>query len=67
MRILRPNETAARVGICDRHLRDLEARGSFPKRFNLHPDGKGRAVGHLECEVDQWIKDRDDARQLAAA
>jgi len=27
MRILRPNQTAAKVGVCDRQLRDLEAQG----------------------------------------
>lgn len=67
MRILRPNETAAKVRICDRQLRDLEADGLFPKRFTLNPSGKGRAVGHLESEVDQWIKDRADARNPATA
>lgn len=65
MKILRPNETAAKVRMCDRQIRDLEAEGLFPKRFPLNPSGKGRAVGHLECEVDQWIKDRADARNLA--
>lgn len=62
MQILRPNETAAKVGICDRQLRDLEAEGLFPKRFTLSPSGKGRAVGHLESEVDQWIGERAAAR-----
>ena len=63
MRILRPNETGARVGVCDRQLRDLEAQGLFPKRFPLNPSGKGRAVGHLESEVDEWIKERAAARR----
>lgn len=66
MRILRPNETAARTGICDRQLRDLEAQGLFPKRFALNPSGKGRAVGHLESEVDDWIAARAAARTEAA-
>jgi predicted DNA-binding transcriptional regulator AlpA len=65
MRVLRPNETAAKVGICDRQLRDLEAEGLFPKRFTLNPSGKGRAVGHLENEVDQWITDRAASRVAA--
>ena len=56
MKILRPAETEARTGFCDRQLRDLEAQGLFPKRFPLNPNGKGRAVGHLESEVDQWIR-----------
>lgn len=67
MRILRPNETAAKVGICDRQLRDLEAEGLFPKRFTLNPNGKGRAVGHLESEVDEWIAGRAAERQPVTA
>jgi predicted DNA-binding transcriptional regulator AlpA len=66
MRVLRPSETAAKVGVCDRQLRDLEAQGLFPKRFALNPSGKGRAVGHLESEVDQWIADRAASRMEAA-
>lgn len=67
MQVLRPNETAARVGICERQLRDLEADGLFPKRFSLNPSGKGRAVGHLESEVNDWIVQRAAARQQVAA
>ena len=66
MRILRPHETAAKVRICDRHLRDLESQGLFPKRFSLNPKG-GRAVGHLESEVDEWIAARAAARTPVAA
>jgi predicted DNA-binding transcriptional regulator AlpA len=65
MRVLRPNETAAKVGICDRQLRDLEAEGLFPKRFTLNPNGKGRARGHLESEVDEWIATRAAQREVA--
>lgn len=67
MRVLRPNETAKKVGLCERQLRDLEAEGLFPKRFSLNPGGKGRAVGHLEAEVDEWIAERAAERQPAAA
>lgn len=67
MRILRPAETEAKVGLCDRQLRDLEAEGQFPKRFPLNPSGKGRAVGHLESEVDQWIAERAASREKVAA
>lgn len=66
MRVLRPNETAAKVGLCERQLRDLEAEGLFPKRFSLNPSG-GRARGHLESEVDEWIAARAAARQPIAA
>lgn len=62
MRILRPRDTEAKVGLCDRELRDLEREGLFPKRFPLNPNGKGRAVGHLESEVDEWITARAASR-----
>ncbi|MES2494331.1 MAG: AlpA family phage regulatory protein [Pseudomonadota bacterium] len=62
MRILRLTETEAKTGYCDRQLRDLEAEGLFPKRFPLNPNGKGRAVGHLESEVDEWIRARAASR-----
>ena len=64
MRILRPSETASKVGLCDRQLRDMEAAGTFPKRFQLQPGG--RAVGHLESEVDDWIEARAASRLEAA-
>lgn len=66
MRILRPKETEAKVGLCDRELRDLEREGLFPARFKLNPTGDGRAVGHLEHEVDEWIKARAASRPVAA-
>ena len=65
MRVLRPAETAAKVGLCERRLRELESLGRFTKRFVLDPHG-GRAVGHLEDEVDQWIQERAAARKQAA-
>lgn len=63
LRVLRPQETSARVQLCDRQLRELEAKGLFPKRFPLNPSGSGRAVGHLESEVDAWIKARAASRE----
>ncbi len=63
MRILRPIETAAKVNLCDRRIRDMEAEGTFPKRFSLNANGKGRAVGHLESEVDEWIAKRAATRE----
>lgn len=65
MRILRIPDTEAKTGYCDRQLRELEALGLFPKRFPLNPSGKGRAVGHLESEVDEWIKARAASREAA--
>ena len=66
MRILRPRDTQYKVGLCDRELRDLEREGLFPKRFPLNPSGKGRAVGHLESEIDDWIASRAASRLQAA-
>ena len=65
MRILRPQETAARIGLCDRRIKELEAEGRFPRRFLLNPPN-GRAVGHLESEVDAWIEARAAEREQAA-
>jgi predicted DNA-binding transcriptional regulator AlpA len=65
MRIIRPRDTQAKVGLCDRELRDLEREGLFPKRFPLNPRGTGRAVGHLENEVDDWIAARAASRVAA--
>ena len=62
MRILRVPDTETKTGYCDRQLRDLEAQGLFPKRFSLNPSGGGRAVGHLESEVDEWIAARAASR-----
>lgn len=62
MKILRVRDTAAKVGLNDRDIRRLESAGLFPKRFTICPTGRGRAVGHLESEVDQWIADRLAAR-----
>ena len=63
MRILRKEETAAKIGLSDRSLRRLEDQGLFPKRVALSP----RAVGHLESEIDAWIAERAAAREPSAA
>ena len=48
------------------NIRDMEREGLFPRRFPLNPSGKGRAVGHLESEVDDWIVERAASRLIAA-
>lgn len=63
MRSIRTPETEAKVGLCERQLRDLEAQGLFPKRFRLNPNG--RAVAWLESEVDEWIAARAATRAAA--
>lgn len=65
MRVLRIPDTEAKTGYCDRQLRAMEAEGLFPKRFPLNPSGKGRAVGHLESEVNDWIAARAASRAEA--
>lgn len=65
MRIMRPHQTSELVGLCDRQLRELEHQGLFPRRFSLNPSGNGRAVGHLESEVDDWITARAAERSAA--
>lgn len=63
MQILRPKETAAKIGMSARHLRRLEQQGKFPKRRQLFDGGK--ACGHLESEVDEWIASHFAAGEAA--
>lgn len=63
MRILRKKEAEAKCGIGDRHMRDLERRGLFPKRFRIVPGG--RDIGYLESEIDEWIANRIAEREAA--
>ena len=63
MRLSRPNDTAALVGVCERQLREWEATGHFPQRFALHPEGRAKA--HDLDEVDQWIEARKASRVAA--
>lgn len=64
VRVLRPHQTAAKVQVCDRQLRNWEAEGKFPRRFKLQPDG--RAAVHLEHEIDEWLEARAAARMMDA-
>lgn len=63
-RILRRPEVERVVGACERAIRDWEANGQFPRRFQLAPDG--RAVGWLESEVMAWLAKRAASRGTAA-
>ena len=63
MRIIRKTEIEHRTGYTERTLRDLEAAGSFPRRFLINP--AGRSVGWLEYEVDVWIEQRAASRVVA--
>ncbi len=59
--IWRPQKTAEITGYGNRHLRNLEAEGKFPKRFSLSPGG--RAKGHLKSEVLTWMRERAASRE----
>ncbi len=68
-RIVRPTEAELLTGYCDVHLRRLEARDEFPKRFKL-ADGSGPygAVGWRLSDIEAWIGRRaSTAREHEAA
>jgi prophage regulatory protein len=56
LRILRPENVAAKLTLSSSKLFDMIAKGQFPKPFVIVPGG--RAVGWLESDVDAWIMDR---------
>ena len=58
MRIIRRHELTAKVGYCLGHIYRLERAGEFPRRVQL---GR-RAVGWVEEEVENWLRERVDAR-----
>jgi prophage regulatory protein len=53
-RILRWPELHQKVGYSRTNIYYLTEMGDFPKSVKLG----GRAVGWLESEIDQWIRDR---------
>jgi len=61
-RILRHKDVRERLGLCSASLFRMVANGEFPKPFQITP--RGRAVGWLEEDVDNWILSRiEDRRQ----
>ena len=66
-RIVRPTEAEKLTGYCDVHIRRLEARGEFPKRFKL-ADGSGPygAVGWRLSDIEAWIGRRASTANEAA-
>jgi prophage regulatory protein len=64
MRLLRKADVEAKVGLCERVFRDLEATGNFPRRVQINPLG-GRAVAWAEHEIDAWLEERMKAREAA--
>jgi prophage regulatory protein len=58
MRIIRRHELTNKVGYCLAHIYRLERAGLFPQRVRL---GR-RAVGWVEHEIENWLRERVDAR-----
>ncbi|MBW7849992.1 MAG: AlpA family transcriptional regulator [Rhodospirillales bacterium] len=62
MKIIRIREVSDRTGQSKPTIYRRIAAGDFPKPVKLGP----ASVGWLECEIDDWIKARADARGGAA-
>ncbi len=61
-RIVRPAEAEKLTGLCDVHLRRLEATGEFPARFKLAENsGLYGAVGWRLSDIEAWIERRATA------
>jgi predicted DNA-binding transcriptional regulator AlpA len=54
LRIIRPKETSRRTGLSNTQHWRMEQLGTFPKRIRL----SDMASGHIEAEVEEWIKER---------
>lgn len=59
MRILRPAETAKKLGVTNVTLWRWEKEGLFPKRIKIGPS----AAGHIEEEVDAWIIEQSERQR----
>lgn len=55
MRVIRRHQIKEKVGFCAHHCARLERQGQFPKRVRLGPN----AVGWLETEIDEWLRERE--------
>ncbi len=53
--ILRLPQVKTQTGLSRSFIYQRIADGSFPKQFSL---GGGRAVGWLEADIQNWIKQR---------
>ena len=62
-RILRRKAVTAMTGLSFSSFNRYELAGKFPKRVKLG----GYSVGWLESEIQQWIKEKQAARDAAAA
>ena len=67
-RIVRPAEAEKLSGYCDMHLRRLEDRGEFPRRFKLSSNsGEYGAVGWKLSDIQAWIERRAASAEPTAA
>jgi prophage regulatory protein len=56
LRIIRRREVRRRTGLSETTIWRKERDRTFPQRVKLNADGS--AIGYLEHEVDQWVRDR---------
>ena len=57
VRVLRKADVRRLVGLSDRTIDRLEARGEFPRRFRL----TAQLVGWRSGDVEEWIEQRATA------
>ncbi len=59
LRVVRMGDARGKVGLCPSKIYDLIDQGLFPRPFQLVPGG--RAVGWLEADLDEWLRERKRA------
>lgn len=57
LRVLRPREVYERIGLSASRVRQLEAAGLFPRRFNLG----AHATAWLATDIAAWLAERIEA------
>jgi prophage regulatory protein len=62
-RFLRLRTVVERVALSRSQLYRLVARGTFPRSYRLG----ARAVGWLECEIEDWIRARIKSQGVPAS
>lgn len=59
LRVIRMGGARDKVGLCPSKIYELIDQGLFPRPFQLVPGG--RAVGWLEADLDEWLRERKRA------
>jgi prophage regulatory protein len=59
LRVVRMGDARGKVGLCPSKIYELIDQGLFPRPFQLVPGG--RAVGWLEADLDEWLRERKRA------